>query len=794
MIDSSQRERELRRLAEGREVLLKTILEAEKKGKVDHLPYHNYLVRQAIELVAADIKADLKGKTGAGAYKKYVRYLGSIDPKIAALRAIQAVLGVLLREGGADVPQPLWKKASYAAGAAIYSEYLMRHFKDISPALFNSLVREYGRSMTSDEKHMLAAFKAKYRNEGYEFPTWDFGDIEQVGAYILTRLVAHKFLESWSRTEHKKGKAYTVRYIVLDPGLWQNALDITEAVSQTARVAGPLIEPPLDWDAETNTGGGFHTPDMQRLAAYAVQGKGVGRVAPRTVGMLNYLQRRAWTVNVPVLEAVREMSTRRDFKDVISPMRVPKPAYDESFDEAQKKRWKKEARKWYTEKKVRTVKHLSAQKVFREAQELARYPAIWFAYYADFRGRAYARSASLSPQGTDLEKGLLTLSKSKPLSSASAVAWFKRHGAGKFGHDKIPFHKREEWVDANDEFLRAMAADPVANDGWTEADAPVQFLAWVLEYGRWRAEPDRFESSLPVSLDGTCNGLQNFSALMCDPIGGAAVNLVPGDAPRDIYSDVAERVVLNLKARPSDPLRDGWLLHGISRKVTKRPTMTLPYGSTRFAASTFIMDYIEDSDTPELTQIDAEDWGDAANYLSYVVWDSLGEVVVKAMEVMKWLQGWAKDAAKRELPVAWIAPSGLHVVSDYEATKKVEAKSVAFKTRIRLLKPTGKPDLKKVVNAVAPNFVHSLDASHMERVVAKAEAEGMMPVTIHDDFGVHAADTERFAAIIREEFVAMYEGNTLLADMQASTGYEIDPPSVGDLDLRQVLRSPYFFH
>lgn len=800
MIDASQAEREARLLAEGREVILAKVMKAEKKGKVNSLPYQNYLLRQAIEDVTADIKADIKGSGGAGAFKKFARYLGTIDPNLAALRAIQAILGVLLREGGADIPQPVWKKAAYAAGQAVYYEYLMQHYKKLSPALFNSLSREYSRSMTSDERHMLKAYKAKFEKEGYAVPPWDFGSIENVGSYILTRLVAHRFLESWSRTEHKKGKAYTVRYLMLDQGLRGASLQIMEQVAELPRVAGPMIEAPLDWDAETNSGGGFHTPEMQRMTAYAVQGRGLGRVSPTIVRMLNVMQQRQWEINRPVLEAVRAMATRKDFGDVVSPMKREKPAYDEAFNDDQKKAWKAEARKWFTEKKVRTVKHLRAQKVFREASELSQYRAIWFAYYADFRGRAYVRSASVSPQGSDLEKGLLRLSTGKPLSSATATRWFKIHGANKFGLDKLTLTQREQWVDENHDFIVAMGTDPMAHSEWTTADkgaTSVQFLAWAMEYAEWSRARDRgedFYSHLPMSQDGTCNGLQNFSALMCDSVGGAAVNLVPSDAPRDIYSDVAARVTDILQAEEDHLFRTGWLEHGMNRAITKRPTMTLPYGSTRFAASSFIMDYIEDDTTPPLVEIPAKDWGDAANYLSHRVWGGLGDVVVKAVEVMKWLQGWAKHAVKNDLPVAWIAPSGLHVVSEYEGMQTKEVKSVAFKTRITLYKPNGKSDLKKTMNAVAPNFVHSLDASHMARVVLKATEEGMDVVTIHDDFGVHAADTERFHQIIREEFVAMYEGNTILEDMAAATGYDVPIPAKGDLNLRDILRSTYFFH
>lgn len=792
MIDASQADRELRRLAEGRETILRTIMEAEKKGKTDSMPYQNFLIRQVIEELTADIKQDIKANTGARAYKKFAQYLGTIDPRLASLRAIQAVLGVLMREGGADIPQPLWKKAAYAAGQAVYAEYLMQHYRKLNPALFNSLSREYSRSMTRDERHLLAAFKAKFSKETGDAPFWGFGDIENVGSYVLTRLVEHRFLESWSKTEFKKGKAYTQRYLMLDEGLRNASLEIMDRVADLPRVAGPLIEPPLDWDAETNTGGGFHTPDMQRLSAYAVQGKGIGKVSDTTVAVLNILQRQAWQINAPVLVAVRAMSLRRDFGDVVSPINTPKPEYQEGFIPEEKKAWKTKARKWYTEKKVRAVKHLRAQKVFREAQELSQYPSIWFSYYADFRGRAYVRSASVSPQGTDLEKGLLRWSHGRALDSTASVRWFKIHGANKFGLDKLTLDERVRWVDENDEFIRRIGDDPYTHDEWTRADSPVQFLAWAIEYATWRREGSGFVSHLPMSQDGTCNGLQNYSALMCDSVGGAAVNLLPTTAPRDIYSDVAVRVTELLQQRDGD-LAKGWLAHGLSRKITKRSTMTLPYGSTRFAASGFIMDYIEDDATPELSQIDPAKWGDAANYLSHVVWQALGETVVKAMEVMNWLQGWAKHAAQTGQRVAWTAPSGLRVVSEYEGNQSVNVKSVAFKTRIKLYRPNAKPDMKKTANAVAPNFVHSLDASHMARVVLRAAKEGMQVAAIHDDFGTHAAHTERFHEIIREEFVAMYEGNTILEDMQAATGYPVPPPPRGDLELRDILRSPYFF-
>lgn len=43
--------------------------------------------------------------------------------------------------------------------------------------------------------------------------------------------------------------------------------------------------------------------------------------------------------------------------------------------------------------------------------------------------------------------------------------------------------------------------------------------------------------------DGSCNGLQHYAALGRDQVGGESVNLVPFNAPKDVYSDVVEEVL-----------------------------------------------------------------------------------------------------------------------------------------------------------------------------------------------------------------------------------------------------------
>jgi DNA-directed RNA polymerase len=121
------------------------------------------------------------------------------------------------------------------------------------------------------------------------------------------------------------------------------------------------------------------------------------------------------------------------------------------------------------------------------------------------------------------------------------------HGANLFGYDKAALAERIDWVSERQELIARTAHDPFADRWWTEADKPWSFLSWVMEYGAYLDGGDGFVSTLPVSVDGSCNGLQHFSAMLRDPVGGAAVNLVPSDRPSDIYQRVADVVIEKLQ-------------------------------------------------------------------------------------------------------------------------------------------------------------------------------------------------------------------------------------------------------
>jgi DNA-directed RNA polymerase len=83
-----------------------------------------------------------------------------------------------------------------------------------------------------------------------------------------------------------------------------------------------------------------------------------------------------------------------------------------------------------------------------------------------------------------------------------------------------------------------------------DAEDPFQFLAAAIELKQALAHPDprQYRSSVPVHMDGSCNGLQHYAALARDLHGGTAVNLVPADRPQDVYTGIADTLRKRVEA------------------------------------------------------------------------------------------------------------------------------------------------------------------------------------------------------------------------------------------------------
>jgi DNA-directed RNA polymerase len=224
--------------------------------------------------------------------------------------------------------------------------------------------------------------------------------------------------------------------------------------------------------------------------------------------------------------------------------------------------------------------------------------------------------------------------------------------------------------------------------------------------------------------------------------------------------------------------------------------MTLPYGSTRHSCRDFILkEYMDKGSAPEFSKREHEP---AARWLSFRVWDGIGQVVVKGREAMEWLQEASATMCGGNVPhITWRSPSGFLVRQRYHAREvlRVSCHSLSGK-RIRLNVQTFRDegDPRRHRNGIAPNFVHSCDASHMHFFLEAAEAAGLGDLAlVHDDYGCLADEVETLHRLLRETFVWMYKNRDPLELLALQYDGLPELPEHGDLDIDEVLKSTYFF-
>jgi DNA-directed RNA polymerase len=77
---------------------------------------------------------------------------------------------------------------------------------------------------------------------------------------------------------------------------------------------------------------------------------------------------------------------------------------------------------------------------------------------------------------------------------------------------------------------------------------------------------------------------------------------------------------------------------------------------------------------------------------------------------------------------------------------------------------------RRQMTAFAPNFIHSLDGSHMMMTAVACNRAGLSFAGVHDSFWTHACDVDVMNTILREKFVELYE-KPILENVKESTYY-----------------------
>jgi DNA-directed RNA polymerase, mitochondrial len=623
------------------------------------------------------------------------------------------------------------------------------------------------------------------------------------------------------------------------------AVDDIDSLSATATRHRPMIVPPKPWTAAKKGGYIVLEVDVMRYHGCTTQREAVLNAESSIVfDGLNALSRVRWVINKRLLDVAQrcwneniplgDIPSRTDYEMPEQPMapewsgiKLEKgtDAYDAAMSELLKYRDRLVKFNRIKQKNADLVSlRCSTMLKLNQADKFKDFDEIFFPYNMDFRGRAYPIPPHFSNVGSDLCRGMLLFAEAKPLGERG-LFWLKVHLANLAGKDKMTFDGRAKFVDEHIDQVRASALDPFGGERWwMTLENPFQGLATCYEIVNAIdcGDPASYMCSLAVHMDGSCNGLQHYAALGRDLNGGKAVNLCVTDEPQDVYVGVMHEVIRRvgeeaqrtfdydtsnvesltgaqrqeLKNNRAAKLVDGL----IDRGVVKRTVMTSVYGVTYVGARQQIQEKIEQKLAGvghDLDEIDFEVFN-ACSYLAFVTLEVIGDLFSGAKGTMNWLTSCARLITQHGYPVAWISPIGLPAVQPYRQKKTAKVVTLTQTVSLNVINDDLPIHKSRQVSAFPPNFIHSLDSSHMLLTALEMDRRGLTFSAVHDSFWTHPCDVDEMNCALRDTFVDLY--NQPLLERLKET-WELrypelnfpDLPDRGDLVLYDVKNAKYFF-
>jgi DNA-directed RNA polymerase, mitochondrial len=235
----------------------------------------------------------------------------------------------------------------------------------------------------------------------------------------------------------------------------------------------------------------------------------------------------------------------------------------------------------------------------------------------------------------------------------------------------------------------------------------------------------------------------------------------------------------------------------ITRKVVKQTVMTNVYGVTFIGAKKQVLKQLETL-YPTLAQDSGLEVILCASYIATHIFKALSTMFRGAHDIQHYLceiggrvcdsispervdflSGTGLDKAKKagtkktaaaaaEDPkgelhstIIWTTPLRMPVVQPY---RKSTSKTIQTCLQNLVLISPDKfdpVDKGKQLQGFPPNFIHSLDASHMLLSALECEAEGLTFASVHDSFWTHAADVDDMGRILRDAFIRIHSEDVI---------------------------------
>ncbi|CAM4628157.1 DNA-directed RNA polymerase, mitochondrial isoform X1 [Lepidochelys kempii] len=709
----------------------------------------------------------------------------------------------------------------------IYDEYVQLLAKDAQ--LDSYLPREYWEKLEASSGSSLLSKDC----------TWPHILMVQLGTHMVELLVQVIKVQSNILNPSLEVKLIPVLYHVYSfrssrqigfikphPILTQILSNAAETTLTFDSFVMPMLCPPLPWTSP-HFGAYILLPTkLMRCVEGAIQHQLLLEECPRSnlhsvLDALNQLGNCPWKINQPVLDIIISIFNAKGSEklDVPPPMsEAPNPSM--ALHMGPSTPWSKSSlKRELTQCRKKTAEMYSLRMDALYKLSIANHmrdKVFWFPHNMDFRGRTYPCPPYFNHLGSDITRAILLFAEGKPLG-ARGLDWLKIHLINLTGLKKKN-SLRERLAYANEimELILDSADNPLTGrKWWMDTDEPWQALACCMEIAKALRSPDptAYISHFPIHQDGSCNGLQHYAALGRDVIGATSVNLIPCDIPQDVYSGVAQQVEEFRKQDAQEGMKVAQVLDGyISRKVVKQTVMTVVYGVTRYGGRLQIEKRLKEIDSFPQEYV----W-EASHYLVQQVFNSLKEMFSGTREIQIWLTESARLIAKSGNTVEWVTPLGLPIVQPYHRAKSTVLNSTMQTLSLNVrFDANQKPDTVKQKNAFPPNFIHSLDSTHMMLTALHCHRRGLTFVSVHDCYWTHALTVDVMNQVCREQFVELHS-QPILQDLSRfmlqkyctdSLGEWRDKkslehkrlvqllskvPETGDFDLQKVKESTYFF-
>lgn len=759
-----------------------------------YTPAGRRLVENAVPDYAAGITAWMhQASRVAGHRHRCLAYVEKFDVNLVATVAARVIVDGIAAYRTIN-------SLCVAVGKALEDEDRMTWFRKEHEGLWRSMNRKIQNLVTQKTRFAFLADSAKIAE--IELPRWNARDRAALGLVLIELFRKHTGLIDIVNKKNVLGKDITLVRGSDDLLAWLNK---SHRASEVLRpVYMPMVEPPRDW-AKTH-GGGYVGEEfalkplvksVPRRVLKTLDDQGI----PKVLKAVNLLQRTAWRVDPFVLDAIKGTWERGiDLGDLppMDPRPLPPKPGDIATNRDARRAWSKEAARVHHVNEHERSKRIAVAKTIWTAEKyLGR--RFFYPQELDFRGRIYPRPVFLQPQGPDWQRGMLVFDAGEPLDE-DGMRWLHIHGANCWGNDKVPFDERIAWTEEYAPMIFRCARDPWGNTEWHGADKPFSFLGFCrafLEAHENPKEPCR----TPVYIDGSNNGLQLYSLILKDPVAAEATNCLFTERPNDTYTAVSNRVIGILESMDDDLARR-WLAIGIERDTVKRTVMCLPYGLTPYSARRYIREwYLEKVRDPRHAHLAFG--GDSyreVGMLTKVVWDAIGERVGSARSCMDWLRECAKIHVRAGHPIRWTVPTGWFVQQAYGRLEILNVKTAVgdMYRQHRIADETDILSKGRNMNAIAPNYIHSLDAGVLVESIGLGNERGIASfASVHDAVATLPTRVGTMSHAVRQSAYKLFDGNVLEGtrrEFEAFTGLSFPaPPPQGPLDISGILDAEYFF-